>query len=175
MRIIGITLLVAFVVYELWLGKKAHMGIFTSFIDHFDSFNNQTPSILINLLLPLAFVLLLRESHVYTVDNMENLLVVLSIFVMIVFGILGDLSAREPEGEKMIELKKHTLSNTIYIATFCLLSMVITFSLMSSYTVESKLDVYFKVFNIINYYMVFSIIINTLMLLKRFATLVHEN
>lgn len=175
MRVVGILLIVAFVVYEIKLGAKSSVGIHGTFSDHFRTFNKKLPSLFINIFVPLGFVLILRESHVYTVENLENLLVVLSIFVMIVFGILGDISGREVNTEESKMLKGETISNTIYIATFCLISMVITFSLMTSYTRESELDIFFKIFNMINFYLVFSIIINTLMLLKRFATLVHES
>lgn len=167
-KVLGV-ILVLFVVYE-FIFKDA-FGIKGVILNHFRSFEHQLYSSVVTIVLPFILLLIFKESHVYTVRNLENLLIVLSIFVSILFGIMGDISTRSIEHEA---LRQDTLTSAIYISTMCLLSMILTFGLMTSYTVESNLDVYFKVFNSINFYFVFSILINTLLILKKFSKLIRE-
>ncbi len=166
---IVLALLFLFLVYEVIL--KDNFGIRKVVRNHFESLERGIYSILVTLVFPIALLIVFRESHVYTVRNLENLLIVLSIFVSVLFGIMGDISSKDTEN---IELKDMTLSSAIFIIIECLISMILTFGLMTSYTIDSDLDVVFKILNSINFYLVFSILINTMVILKRFSKLIRE-
>ncbi len=172
MELIIVGLIVLFLVYEIFL--KDAFGLRNIFVDHFKSFERKAYSFIITVFLPLLLLILFRETHVYTARNLDNLLIVLSIFVSILFGIMGDLSGQKSSNTEIESMRQSTLSNSIYIATQCLISMILTFGLMTAYDVDSELDMIFKVVNLVNFYLVFSILINTLMILKRFAKVIRD-
>lgn len=172
MKITALILLGVFIIYELFI--KDAFGFKKIMVKHLGGFDNRIYGALISTVIPLLLLLLFRETHVYTARNLDNLLIVLSIFVSILFGIMGDLSGKEIKSTEGAILKDITLSNAIFIATECLISMILTFGLMTSYAYDNEIDLLFKVVNSINFYLVFSIFINTLMILKRFSKLIRN-
>lgn len=166
-------LLGVFIVYEI--AFKDAFGIRHAVINHFKNGGHGLYGIVVSLVLPITFLYLFKETHVYTANNLDNLLIVLSIFVSILFGIMGDISGKEMPTQDGEELKKLTLSSAIFISTECLISMILTFGLMTAYPSDVQIDTVFKVLNLFNFYLVFSILINTLMILQRFGKLIRND
>ena len=165
-------ILALFIVYEFAI--KDAFGLRSVIKKHLFGFEYKIYGALISVVVPLLLLFLFRETHVYTARNLDNLLIILSIFVSILFRIMGDLSSKEIAGADGEALKDVTLSNTIFITVECLISMILTFGLMSAYPQDSDIDLIFKVVNLFNFYLVFSILINTLMILKRFSKLIRN-
>lgn len=172
MYVIICTLLLLFLVYEI--GVKDAFGIKSSFVNHFTHHEVNIYSSTASLVLPIVLLYLFKETHVYTAQNLDNLLIVLSILVSVLFGIMGDISGKEIKGDEAESLRQVTLSSAIFISTECLLSMILTFGLMTAYPIDAEIDTVFKVLNSINFYLVFSIFINTLLILQRFSKLIRN-
>lgn len=158
--------------YELII--KDAFGFRTVFVTHYFGFENKFYGAAVSMLLPYVLLMFFKDTHVYTARNLDNLLIMLSIFVSVLFGIMGDLSGNKMDDAADESLRQLTLTNAIFIATQCLLSMILTFGLMNAYVSDSDIDSVFRLVNLVNFYLVFSIFINTLMILKRFARLIRD-
>lgn len=172
MKIILVTLLALFIGYELFI--KNAFGFRSVVEKHLTGFEHKLYGALVSIVIPLVLLLVFRETHVYTVRNLDNLLIVLSIFVSILFGIMDDLSSKESTNIQREQLRDSTLSSAIFIATECLISLILSFGLMTAYPSDLDIDMVFKVVNLINFYLVFSILINTLLILNRFSKLIRS-
>lgn len=165
--VVGLLLL-----YELMI--KDAFGFRTVVVNHFFGFDNKIYGAAVSMLLPYVLLMFFKDTHVYTSRNLDNLLIMLSIFVSVLFGIMGDLSGNKMDDDEAESLRQLTLTNAIFVATQCIFSMILTFGLMNAYVSDSDIDNVFKLVNLVNFYMVFSILINTLLILKRFARLIRD-
>lgn len=148
------------------------LDIRSVFKEHFHIFKKNLLQLISIFFVPILFSLATLRIRCIDAEILNNLNIVLSILIAMLFSILGMLCAfvdKENNSEKYHQLLKETFNSTIFEVILCLLLLLISF--ITLFIRKFQQTFYLQIVSGSIYYLAMVVVLNILVIVKRIKVL----
>lgn len=139
------------------------------FENHFSIFRDAKGQFFVFYGTPLLLAFGIANYKLMDIKIIDNIVIVLSIIISMLFAVMSVLTSFKGKDEHYTVVLKETFNAVIFEAILCILSLLLSFSVLFVGEIETVWINY--IFSLVIYYLIFTIVLNIFLVIKRIKKL----
>jgi len=156
----------------LWSFTKKNNNFFDIrkvFVDQIKIFNDAKGQVFIFYGIPMLMAFGIAEYKLIEPDIIDNIVIVLSIFISMLFAVLSILTNLNNDDEHYKKVLKETFNTVVFECVLCIIELIVSVAILFIGGISTVWIKY--LFSVVVYYLMFTVFLNVFIIIKRMKRL----